>query len=121
MDNANKSVQKRSDELLSFVINKAVGFGYPNAEELQLGVSTELKIDEQIMGNTKLTYMSDEIGEALPSSHNGLGYKNLIKIEFLLADFSQKIEQGDNACIPYLLKNQNRICILKCNVHLQNT
>lgn len=102
VDNANKSVQKRSDELLSFVINKAVGFGYPNAEELQLGVSTELKIDEQIMGNTKLTYMSDEVGEALPSSHNGLGYKNLIKIEFLLADFSQKIEQGDNACIPLL-------------------
>lgn len=51
------------------------------------------------MGNTKLTYMSDKIGEALPSSHNGLGYKNLIKFEFLLADFSQKIEQGDNACI----------------------
>lgn len=27
VDNANKSVQKRSDELLSSVINKAVGFG----------------------------------------------------------------------------------------------
>ena len=102
VDNANKTVQKQSDELLSSVVNKAVGFGYPNAEELQLGVSTELKIDEQIMGNTKLTYISDEIGEALPSSHNGLGYKNLIKIEFLLADYSQKIKQGDNACIPLL-------------------
>ena len=102
VDIANKTVQKRSDELLSSVVNKAVGFGYPNAEELQLGVSTELKIDEQIMGNTKLTYMSDMIGEALPSSHNGLGYKNLIKIEFLLADYSQKIKQGDNACIPLL-------------------
>lgn len=102
VDNANKTVQKRSDELLSSVVNKAVGFGYPNAEELQLGVSTELKIDQQIMGNTKLTYISDTIDEALPSSHNGLGYRNLIKIEFLLADYSQKIKQGDNACIPLL-------------------
>lgn len=99
---ANEDVQKRSDELLSSIVNKAVGFGYPNAEELQLGVSTELKIDQQIMGNTKLTYMSDVTGEALPSSHNGLGYRNLIKIEFLLADYSQKIKKGDNACIPLL-------------------
>lgn len=91
-------------EVMSFcvVVNKAVGFGYPNAEELQLGVSTELKIDEQIMDHTKLTYMSDATGETLPSSHNGLGYKNLIKMEFLLADYAQKIKQGDNACIPLL-------------------
>ena len=102
VDNANKTVQERSDKILSYVVDSAVGFGYPNAEELQLGVSTELKIDEQIIGNTKLTYMSEGIGEALPSSHNGLGYKNLIKIEFLLADYSQKIKQGDNACIPLL-------------------
>lgn len=102
VNKANEDVQKRSDELLSYVVNKAVGFGYPNAEELQLGVSTEVKIDQQITGNTKLTYMSDVIGEALPSTHNGLGYRNLIKIEFLLADYSQKIKNGDNACIPLL-------------------
>lgn len=102
VEDANKNIQKQSDALLSSVVNKAVGFGYPNAEELQLGVSTELKIDEQIMKYTKLTYMSDAIGETLPSSHNGLGYKNLIKIEFLLADYAQKIKQGNIACIPLL-------------------
>ena len=102
VEDANKTVQRRSDELLSSVVNKAIGFGYPNAEELQLGVSTKLKIAEQITDHTKLTYMSDVIGETLPSSHNGLGYKNLIKMEFLLADYAQKIKQGDNACIPLL-------------------
>lgn len=102
VEEANKNIQKQSDALLSTVVNKAVGFGYPNAEELQLGVSTELKIDEQIMKHTKLTYISDAIGETLPSSHNGLGYKNLIKIEFLLADYAQKIKHGDNTCIPLL-------------------
>ena len=81
VEEANKTVQKHSNELLSSVVNKAVGFGYPNAEELQLGVSTKLRIDEQIMDHTKLTYTSDVVGETLPSSHNGLGYKNLIKME----------------------------------------
>ena len=42
------------------------------------------------------------MGESLPSSHNGLGYKNLIKIEFMLADFAEKIKQGTSACIPLL-------------------
>lgn len=100
--NANKNVQQESDKLLSDVVNKSIGFGYPNAEELQLGVSTNLNIDEQIIGNTELTYRSNTMGESLPSSHNGLGYKNLIKIEFLLADYYQRIDQGNNACIPLL-------------------
>nr|WP_300408506.1 AAA family ATPase [uncultured Ruminococcus sp.] len=102
VEEANKTVQKHSNELLSSVVNKAVGFGYPNAEELQLGVSTKLRIDEQIMDHTKLTYTSNVVGETLPSSHNGLGYKNLIKMEFLLADYAQRIGQGNNVCIPLL-------------------
>lgn len=102
VEEANKDIQKHSNELLSFVVDKSIGFGYPNAEELKLGVSTKLNIDEQIKDNTKLTYTSDLVDETLPSSHNGLGYKNLIKIEFLLADYTKKIEQGNSACIPLL-------------------
>ena len=47
---------------------------------MQLGVTTKLKIDEQIKNQTKLSYTDGENKESLPSSHNGLGYKNLIKI-----------------------------------------
>ena len=78
VEDANKNVQKQSDDLLSKAVQKAVGFGYPNREELQLAVTTKLSIDEQIKNQTKLAYKTDTNQETLPSSHNGLGYKNLI-------------------------------------------
>ena len=102
VEKANVDIQRKSNELLGNIVNKAVGFGYPNAEELQLGVNTQLQIDDQIKDRTELTYTSTIVGESLPSSHNGLGYKNLIKIEFMLADFAEKVKQGNLACIPLL-------------------
>lgn len=45
---ANKKVQQSTDNILSELVSKAVGFGYPNGEELQLGVTTNLSIDEQV-------------------------------------------------------------------------
>lgn len=102
VEEANIKIRRQSNELLGNIVNKAVGFGYPNAEELQLGVNTRLQIDDQIKDKTELTYTSTVIGESLPSSHNGLGYKNLIKIEFMLADFAEKIKQGNLAGIPLL-------------------
>lgn len=102
VDSANKDVQKESDRILSDLVNKAVGFGYPNIEELQLGVTTELKIDDQIKNQTRLSYSAGTGGESLPSTHNGLGYKNLIKMEFLLAAFARDVEKKGEACIPYL-------------------
>lgn len=102
VENANKDVQKRSNEILSSVVSNAIGFGYPNAEELQLGVTTQLKIDDQIKNQTKLSYTSGSSKESLPSTHNGLGYKNLIKMEFLLAAFSKDLEKHGEICIPLL-------------------
>lgn len=102
VEEANKNVQKQSDTLLSVVVQRAIGFGYPNEEELQLAVSTRLSIDEQIKNQTKLTYISESTKEALPGSHNGLGYKNLIKMEFLLAAFAKEIESNGASCIPLL-------------------
>ena len=90
VDGANKDVQRESDRILSDLVNKAVGFGYPNIEELQLGVTTELKIDDQIKNQTRLSYSSGTGAESLPSSHNGLGYKNLIKMEFGVQSSSTK-------------------------------
>lgn len=102
IENANKDIQKQSDEILSSVVKSAIGFGYPNAEELQLGVTTSLTIDDQIKNQTRLSYSSGAIGERLPSTHNGLGYKNLIKMEFLLAAFAKEVEKCGEACLPLL-------------------
>ena len=102
VEKSNKDVQKQSDEILSAIVNNSIGFGYPNIEELKLGVTTQLSIDDQIKNQTKLSYISGTANESLPSSHNGLGYKNLIKMEFLLAAFARDIEKRGIACIPLL-------------------
>jgi ATP-dependent OLD family endonuclease len=102
VEDANKDVQKNSDILLGSIINKSIGFGYPNGEELQLAVNTQLSIDDQIKSQTELAYKMEGSYESLPSSYNGLGYKNLIKIEFLLADIAQKIDLNGESCIPLL-------------------
>ncbi len=102
IENANKSVQQHSDNILSGLVSNAIGFGYPNGEELQLGVTTKLSIDDQIKNQTQLSYSAGTGKERLPSTHNGLGYKNLIKMEFLLAAFAKKVEKCGTACIPLL-------------------
>lgn len=95
--------QKQSNMILSQLVNHFVGFGYPNAENLQLGVSTKLNIDEQIKSKTSLTYKSQDGKENLPANYNGLGYQNLIKIEFEIAMFATTLKQEGTACIPILL------------------
>ena len=102
VETANKNVQQQSDSILSTLVSNAVGFGYPNGEELQLGVTTQLSIDDQIKNQTQLSYTAGTSKERLPSNHNGLGYKNLIKMEFLLAAFAKKVEKCGDACIPLL-------------------
>lgn len=102
VENANKDVQKNSDKILSTLVNNTIGFGYPNSEELQLGVTTKLNIDDQIKHQTKLSYTDGINGESLPSSYNGLGYKNLIKMEFLLVEFAKEVAKRGEACIPLL-------------------
>ncbi len=102
VEKANKDVQKQSDEILSAVVNSSIGFGYPNIEELKLGVTTQLSIDDQIKNQTRLSYISATANESLPSSYNGLGYKNLIKMQFLLAAFAKDIEKRGVACVPLL-------------------
>ena len=102
VETANKDVQQHSDSILSALVKESVGFGYPNGEELQLGVITQLSIDEQIKNQTQLTYTAGTSKEQLPSTHNGLGYKNLIKMEFLLAAFAKKVQKYGDGCIPLL-------------------
>lgn len=102
VNKANKKIQEQSDKILSSIVNDSIGFGYPNGEELQLGVATQLSIDEQIKNKTILSYMSGTSKESLPSTYNGLGYKNLIKMEFLLAALAKDMERCSNACIPLL-------------------
>lgn len=101
IEDVNKKVQNDSSRILSSIINKMVGFGYPNSEELSLGVDTTININNQLKNSTVLTYKNNQ-EEALPNTYNGLGYKNLIKIQFLLAYIAKQINQNDSYNIPLL-------------------
>ena len=65
VESANKDVQKQSDKILSTVVNSSLGFGYPNIEELELGVTTQLSIDDQIRNKTKLSYVSGKTAKSI--------------------------------------------------------
>lgn len=99
---ANTGLQQQTDKILNDLLKKSVGFGYPNNEELQLQVTTQLSIGDQLKNQTQLSYADGANHEQLPSNHNGLGYKNLIKIAFLLAAFAKKLNKQENSCIPLL-------------------
>ena len=95
-------LQTKSTEVLGQLIRNAVGFGYPNTEELQLGVQTNVKVENIIKDHTELTYSSSDSDGILPSRYNGLGYKNLIKIAFQLSEFSRIINNDNVNRVPLL-------------------
>lgn len=98
----NIKIQSKTTEILSNLVNESIGFGYPNADELSLGVQTKVDLNNQIESNADLTYSNKKYDDNLPSTYNGLGYKNLIKIQFELASFANMLKEEGNACIPIL-------------------
>mgnify|MGYP006909832258 CR=1 FL=1 len=76
-------------------------FGYPDGEDLALKAKTKISLEKRITDNTELAYESPGIGETLPGSHNGLGYKNLIKISMELHEYVQRVKE-DRTKIPVL-------------------
>lgn len=102
ISDANKILQDASDGVLSELVNDTICFGYPNVEEPQLAVLTQLDINDHIGSKSSLGYSDGDMEDILPGSHNGLGYKNLIKIEISLKLFALQIGKNDGACVPLL-------------------
>ena len=75
-------------------------------------IRDRLSIDDQIKNQTKLSYISGTANESLPSSYNGLGSKNLIKMEFLLAAFAKDIEKRGVACVPLLFIEEPELSLI---------
>lgn len=97
-NNINVKIKEKMDEL----VKSSIKFGYPNAEELKFTAETNVDISSSLVQSTKLLYNSSENAETLPSTNNGLGYKNLIKIELLMASFCNIIRELGEGCIPLL-------------------
>lgn len=94
----NSKIKDKMDDLVS----KSITFGYPNADELKFTAETNVDISSNLINSTKLYYKLPDETETLPSKNNGLGYKNLIKIELLLTEFSNSIADTSEISIPLL-------------------
>ena len=97
----NFKAQQHITSLMDGIIKRMVKFGYPSSEDLSLKANINISLKEQIENKTDLTYVNDTASESLPSTHNGLGYKNLIKISLILYEFMRFVAKQE-ACIPLL-------------------
>lgn len=88
--------------ILSDIVDNMFPFGYPTAEDMQLYARTQFSMKNDIINNTDLEYVTEGNKETLPSTHNGLGYKNLIKITLLLKEFARTVKQNAVSAIPIL-------------------
>ena len=101
IDDASIIAQERINVLMDSIIKGMIHFGYPSAEDLELKANTDISLKQQILSNTDLLYTSAHDKESLPSTHNGLGYKNLIKMSLIFTDFSRQVK-ADPTAIPLL-------------------
>jgi putative ATP-dependent endonuclease of the OLD family len=100
--NAETTSQQKVNEILKDIVKKSFIFGYPSAEDLELIGISKIALEEQIRANANLAYEEKNSSEFLPSTYNGLGYKNLIKIELKLVEFSKEIKENAENAIPLL-------------------
>lgn len=97
----NFSVQSDINEHLNKIVTTMAPFGYPSAEDMKLNAKTNVALQKRIENETELTYISQQGNDSLPGSHNGLGYKNLIKISMELHNFAREVKK-DLTKIPLL-------------------
>lgn len=98
----NSEINEKIDKKMADLISKSIVFGYPNTEEVSLSAKANIKLLDQVRRNTDLWYVDTGSEEMLPSHFNGLGYKNLLKIEFELVNYLASAEEDANGRL-YLL------------------
>lgn len=97
----NFNLQGQINNHMATIVENMMHFGYPAADDMALRANTNLALERRIIEETELTYVSRDACETLPGSHNGLGYKNLIKISLELHDFARSIK-SDLTRLPLL-------------------
>lgn len=98
---ASFSLNTQINSHMDTIVGSMITFGYPSWEDLQLRANTNLSLQKRIIEDTQLAYVSNTDEESLPESHNGLGYKNLIKITMELHDYARSLND-DRTKLPLL-------------------
>lgn len=81
-------------DMFKTVISKVEEMGGVKPKETKLKVTSSLKRQNLLKGNTKVVY--DHSGVQLPEDHNGLGYMNLISMIFQIEIIRQTFLKGRN-------------------------
>lgn len=81
-------------EMFSSVLGKVEEMGGMKPKETKLMVTSSLKQQNLLKGNTKVVY--EHTGVQLPEDHNGLGYMNLISMIFQIEIIRQTFMKGRN-------------------------
>lgn len=95
------NLQEQINNHMAMIVQNMLPFGYPAADDLQMRANTSLNLERSIREETELAYASHDDAETLPGSHNGLGYKNLIKISLELHDYARTLK-NDRTKLPLL-------------------
>lgn len=101
-DETNFNTENQVNDLLKIIVENSLKFGYPSAEDYNLFAKSNIDLKDQIQRSVDLYYKSNGSDEILPSGYNGLGYKNLIKIELELLSFKNEIEECMGNSIPLI-------------------
>lgn len=101
-DTINSDTENKVNELLKNIVHDSLQFGYPAAEDHSLFAKSNIALEEQIKNSVDLFYKENETNEMLPSGYNGLGYKNLIKIELELLEYKNEIKNYINNSVPII-------------------
>lgn len=99
-DKTNLTTEKQVNDLLKEIVKDFIQFGYPSAEDQELFAKSDISLEEQIKNSVDLCYRNTDTNETLPSGYNGLGYKNLIKIQLELIDYAKQIKEYVENSIP---------------------
>lgn len=98
----NFTAENQVNNLLKIIVENSLQFGYPSAEDHNLFAKSNIDLQDQIQKSVDLYYKSNGTDEILPSGYNGLGYKNLIKIELELLSFKDEIGDCIGKSIPLI-------------------
>ena len=82
------------NDMFSSVLGKVEEMGGVKPKETKLMVTSSLKQQNLLKGNTKVVY--EHTGVQLPEDHNGLGYMNLISMIFQIEIIRQTFMKGRN-------------------------
>ena len=91
---SDKKLGEVYNDMFSSVLDKVEEMRGVKPKETKLQVTSSLKSQNLLKGNTKVVY--EHTGVQLPEDHNGLGYMNLISMIFQIEIIRQTFMKGRN-------------------------